>query len=50
MLPDIVFLTWTNQVSAESTTEVMKDAISVSLSHSGMNIIAAVAQLRDLLS
>jgi len=39
-----------HEVTAQPITEIVEDAVSVSLLHSGMNVIAGVAQLSNLLS
>ena len=42
-------LTWADKISAKSSPEIVEDPIPVGLSHSGVNVIAAIAELRDLL-
>lgn len=44
-----IYLTRANQIPAESGTEVMKDSVAVGLSHLGMDVVAGVTQIGDLL-
>lgn len=43
-------LTRADKVSAKTIAEIMEDAVSVSLLHSGMDVVTRVAEFRDLLS
>lgn len=41
--------TGADEVSAEACAEVVEDSVTMRLSHLGVNVVAAVAEFRDLL-
>ena len=42
-------ITWADEVPAETGPEIMEDPVPVGLGHAGVNVVARVAELRDLL-